>query len=145
MSFMCRHRLYALVRRELAMTGGDFRRHVAACSATVEQQHCARKLEEVEYAKLPSLALCRYCEVADLDVAAVFCLILERARAAKLPAEEMPACRTDDVRASLEPQAGMQAALESLLDKVDVGAFVPLLPVLACRDFNPTRGSNARL
>ncbi len=352
-----RHRLYALVRRELGMTGGDFRRHVAACSATVEQQLCARKLEEVEYAKLPSLALrryrklflrqdrerflsslekegvnasvlfphevfprvnnpwkrepfsadeaavinaqwaalpdyleggsgiltvldtsgsmtwrygsrlrpyevayplalyCaervagpfrnqiiefssrphwidlskqetpaermvelgRYCEVANTDVAAVFRLILERARAAKLPAEEMPACvlilsdmqfdegvscnvtlmdelraqykyagyafpsvvywnlaatntgvadkencalisgfsprilqavlacRTDDVGASLEPQDVMQAALEPLRDKVDVGALVPLLPVLACRDFNPTRGSSARL
>ncbi len=55
-----RHRLYALVRRELGMSGGDFRRHVAAHSATVEQQLCADKLGEVEYAKIPSLALRRY-------------------------------------------------------------------------------------
>ncbi len=55
-----RHRLYALVRRELGMTGGDFRRYVAAHSATVEQQLCAQKLAEVEYAKIPSLALRRY-------------------------------------------------------------------------------------
>ncbi len=55
-----RHRLYALVRRALDMTGGDFRRHVAAHSATVEQQLCAGKLAEVAYDKLPSLALRRY-------------------------------------------------------------------------------------
>ncbi len=55
-----RHRLYALVRRELGMTCGKFRRHVAANSATVEQQLCAGKLAEVEYSKLPSLALRRY-------------------------------------------------------------------------------------
>ncbi len=55
-----RHRLYALVRRALGMTGGDFRRHVAAHSATVEQQLCAQKLAEVEYGKIPSLALRRY-------------------------------------------------------------------------------------
>ncbi len=55
-----RHRLYALVRQALGMTGGDFRRHVAAHAATVEQQLCAGKLGEVEYGKLPSLALNRY-------------------------------------------------------------------------------------
>ncbi len=55
-----RHRLYALVRQELGMTAGDFRRYVAAHSATVEQQLSAGKLGEVEYGKLPSLALNRY-------------------------------------------------------------------------------------
>ncbi len=55
-----RHRLYALVRQAVGMSGGDFRRHVAAHSATVEQKLCAGKLAEVEYNKIPSLALRRY-------------------------------------------------------------------------------------
>ncbi len=344
-----RHRLYTLVRRGTGMSNGDFRRYIAAHSATVEQQLCAGKLAEVEYAKLPSLALRRYrkhflrCDhdrflsvlekegvnasvlfphevfpdirweystdeaaviaaqwaalpdymeggsgiltvldtsgsmwrrgrlsphrvayalalycaervagpfrhrviefserprwidlsqpetpaermselvrhsiIANTDIAAVFRLILERAQAARVPAEEMPrcvlilsdmqfdsganynvtlmdelraqykyagydfpavvywnlaatntgvadnencalvsgfsprilravlACRSEEMKAALDPLAVMQAALEPLRDRVDVSAVQPLPPALARREFNPTRGRSTR-
>lgn len=53
-------KLWAEVRACTGLSNGDFRRRVAAHSATVEQMLCAGKLTEVEYDKLPSQAFNRY-------------------------------------------------------------------------------------
>lgn len=48
--------LYSLVRNKLNMKNADFRRLIAKLSTCVEQKICAKKIEEIEYSKIPSKA-----------------------------------------------------------------------------------------
>lgn len=55
-----RCKLYAEVRACTGLTNREFRQRVAKASATVEQLLCARRMEDVQYDKLPSQAFNRY-------------------------------------------------------------------------------------
>lgn len=55
-----RSKLYAEVRARTGLTNREFRQRVARASTTVEQLLCARRMEDVQYDKLPSQAFNRY-------------------------------------------------------------------------------------
>ena len=55
-----RSKLYADVRARTGLTNREFRQRVARASTTVEQLLCARRMEDVQYDKLPSQAFNRY-------------------------------------------------------------------------------------
>lgn len=55
-----RSKLYADVRARTGLTNREFRQRVARASTTVEQFLCARRMEDVQYDKLPSQAFNRY-------------------------------------------------------------------------------------